>query len=70
MQRRKFIRTAGVGAAGVAGFDPTQPELGRIARFESMRKQRWARPEALAAARRYNALARAHGPTPKWMHAA
>jgi aryl-alcohol dehydrogenase-like predicted oxidoreductase len=29
-----------------------------------MRKQRWGRPEALAAARRYNALARAHGLTP------
>ncbi|MGH8831609.1 MAG: aldo/keto reductase, partial [Polaromonas sp.] len=26
--------------------------------------QRWGRPEALAAARRYNALARAHGLTP------
>jgi len=29
-----------------------------------MRKQRWARPETLAAARRYNALAREHGLTP------
>ena len=29
-----------------------------------MRQQRWGRPEALAAARRYNALARAHGLTP------
>ena len=46
------------------GFDPAQPTLGRLARFESMRKQRWARPETLAAARRYNALARAHGLTP------
>ena len=46
------------------GFDPAQPALGRIAQFESMRKQRWARPEALDAARRYNALARAHGLTP------
>lgn len=46
------------------GFDPAQPGLGRIARFESMRKQRWARPETLAAARRYNALAREHGLTP------
>ena len=27
-------------------------------------KQRWARDEALVAARRYNALARAHGLTP------
>jgi aryl-alcohol dehydrogenase-like predicted oxidoreductase len=29
-----------------------------------MRKQRWARPETLVAARRYNALAREHGLTP------
>jgi len=46
------------------GFDDKQPEIGRIARFASMRQQRWARPEALAAARRYNALAREHGLTP------
>ena len=49
------------------GFDPGRPELGRLARFDSMRKQRWARPEALLAARRYNALARAHGYTPTQM---
>jgi aryl-alcohol dehydrogenase-like predicted oxidoreductase len=35
-----------------------------MAKFESMRKQRWGRAESLAAARRYNALARAHGLTP------
>jgi len=46
------------------GFDPSQPQLGRLARFDSMRKQRWARPETLAAARRYNSLARQHGLTP------
>lgn len=39
-------------------------EAGRLALFESMRKQRWGRPEALAAARRYNALARSNGLTP------
>ncbi len=43
------------------------PQEGRIAKFESVRKQRWGRPEALAAARRYNALARAHGLTPTQM---
>ena len=32
--------------------------VGRIAKFESVRKQRWGRAEALDAARRYNALAR------------
>lgn len=37
---------------------------GRLAIFESMRKQRWGRPEALATAQRYNALAREHGLTP------
>ena len=37
---------------------------GRLALFESMRKQRWGRPEAAAAAARYNQLARDHGLTP------
>ena len=37
---------------------------GRMAIFESMRKQRWGRAESLTAARRYNALAREHGLTP------
>ncbi len=37
---------------------------GRMALFDSMKAQRWGRPEALAAARRYNALAREHGLTP------
>ena len=40
------------------------PEAGRLCRFESMRKQRWARLETLAAARRYNALAWEHGLKP------
>lgn len=47
-----------------AGFDEQRPGLGRIARYPRMRSQRWARPEALAAARAYNALAREHGLTP------
>lgn len=46
---------------------PNAPKDGRIARYESVRKQRWGRPEALAAARRYNALARANGMTPTQM---
>lgn len=49
------------------GFDPAQPALGRLARFEQMRVQRWARPEALEAARLYNALAREHGLQPAQM---
>jgi aryl-alcohol dehydrogenase-like predicted oxidoreductase len=48
-----------------SGFEgPDAPKEGRIARYDSMRKQRWGRPEALAAARRYNQLARDHGLTP------
>lgn len=39
-------------------------DAGRMAIYESMRKQRWGRPEALDTARRYNALAREHGLTP------
>ncbi|SIQ98960.1 aldo/keto reductase [Pseudacidovorax sp. RU35E] len=49
-------------ASGTEG--PDAPKDGRIARYESVRKQRWGRPEALAAARRYNQLARDHGMTP------
>ena len=37
---------------------PDAPQGARMARYESVRKQRWGRPEALAAARRYNQLAR------------
>ena len=40
------------------------PQEARIARYASVRAQRWGRPEALAAARRYNQLARDHGLTP------
>jgi len=49
-------------------YDGPQPDgQGRMALFESMKKQRWGRPESLAAARRYNALAREHGLTPTRM---
>jgi aryl-alcohol dehydrogenase-like predicted oxidoreductase len=41
--------------------------LGRMSLFERFRQQRWGRPEALAAARRYSELARAHGLTPTQM---
>lgn len=43
------------------------PDSGRLSRYESMRKQRWARTQTLAAARRYNALAWQHGMTPTQM---
>ncbi|MEJ6022188.1 aldo/keto reductase [Ramlibacter sp. PS4R-6] len=51
-----------------SGIDgPNTPRDARIGKFESVRKQRWGRPESLAAARRYNALARQHGLTPTRM---
>jgi aryl-alcohol dehydrogenase-like predicted oxidoreductase len=52
-------------ASGTTG--PGAPEGARMARYESVRKQRWGRPEALQAARRYNQLARDHGLTPTRM---
>ena len=52
-------------SSGFTGADA--PQDGRIARFESVRKQRWGRAESLEAARRYNALAREHGLTPTQM---
>lgn len=55
------------GKYDTTGPDPARPEMGRIARFESMRQQRWGRADTLAAARRYNTLAREHGLTPTRM---
>lgn len=54
------------GKYDAAGID-TAERLGRLSIFDSMKKQRWARPETLAAAREYNALAREHGLTPTRM---
>ena len=51
------------GKYDATGFNGPE-DLGRLAAFESSRKQRWGRPEALEAARAYNALARQHGLTP------
>jgi aryl-alcohol dehydrogenase-like predicted oxidoreductase len=50
--------------SGVTG--PNAPN-GRIALFESVRNQRWGRPDALAAARRYNSLARDNNMSPAQM---
>jgi aryl-alcohol dehydrogenase-like predicted oxidoreductase len=55
------------GKYDAGGIDADRPEQGRLARFASMRSQRWARAETLAAARRYNALAREAGLTPVQM---
>ncbi|MBC5784408.1 aldo/keto reductase [Ramlibacter sp. USB13] len=46
------------------GLDAPAVREGRLSKFERMRNQRWARPDALEAARRYSALARKHGLTP------
>lgn len=50
-----------------SGFEGAGVPDARIANYESMRKQRWGRPEALEAARRYNQLARDNGLTPTQM---
>jgi aryl-alcohol dehydrogenase-like predicted oxidoreductase len=52
-------------ASGTSG--PDAPAAARMTQFESMRRQRWGRNEALEAARRYNALAREYGMTPTRM---
>ncbi len=52
-------------ASGITG--PEAPAGARIAKFESVQQGRWGRADALAAARRYNALARANGLTPARM---
>lgn len=46
---------------------PDAPKGARISSYESVRKQRWGRPDALEAARRYNQLARDNGMTPAQM---
>ncbi|AHG64400.1 aldo/keto reductase [Advenella mimigardefordensis] len=48
--------------SGITG--PQAPAEARIARYESVQKQRWGRAAALDAARVYNALARRHDLTP------
>jgi len=49
------------------GLDGEGAPMGRLAKYESMRKQRWARQTTLDAARLYNQLARDHGMTPTQM---
>jgi aryl-alcohol dehydrogenase-like predicted oxidoreductase len=52
-------------ASGITG--PDAPKGARISGYESVRKQRWGRPESLVAARCYNALAIENGMTPSQM---
>jgi len=49
------------------GFVGDKTPDARISNYESVRKQRWGREEALVAARRYNQLARDNGLTPTQM---
>jgi len=51
--------------SGISG--PDAPKGARISSYESVRKQRWGRPDSLKAARRYNALAKEYGFTPTQM---
>ena len=48
--------------SGITG--PQAPQGARLSTYESVRKQRWGRPQSLTAARRYNLLARDNGMTP------
>ncbi|RRD58971.1 aldo/keto reductase [Comamonadaceae bacterium OH2545_COT-014] len=52
------------GKYDATGFHSPDAPRGRMSLFERMKGQRWGRPQALEAARRYNALARDHGLTP------
>ena len=56
------------GKYDTSGFTGEQsPKQARLAKFETMQKQRWGRADALAASRQYNALARQNGMTPTQM---
>ena len=56
------------GKYDASGFDGADaPREGRIAKYESVRGGRWGRADALAVARRYNALARESGLSPARM---
>lgn len=52
------------GKYDAVGLNDAQVRPGRMALYDSMKAQRWGRPEALEAARAYNALAREQGLTP------
>ena len=52
------------GKYDATGIHSPDAPRGRMALYERMKNQRWGRESALAAARRYNQLARDHGLTP------
>lgn len=55
------------GKYDATGIHAADAPRGRMSLFERMKNQRWGRPAALDAARRYNQLARDHGLTPTQM---
>ena len=55
------------GKYDATGIHSADAPKGRMSGYEAMKKQRWGRPEALDAARKYNALAKANGLTPTQM---
>ena len=52
------------GKYDATGIHSPQAPRGRMSLYERMKNQRWGRESSLAAARRYNQLAREHGLTP------
>ena len=55
------------GKYDATGIHSPQAPAGRMAIYDTMKQQRWARDDAMAAAKRYNTLAREHGLTPTQM---
>lgn len=55
------------GKYDATGIHSPQAPAGRMAIYDTMKQQRWAREDALAAAKRYNTLAREHGLSPTQM---
>jgi aryl-alcohol dehydrogenase-like predicted oxidoreductase len=55
------------GKYDATGIHSADAPKGRMSQYDSMKKQRWGREDALAAARKYNALAIANGMSPTQM---
>jgi aryl-alcohol dehydrogenase-like predicted oxidoreductase len=55
------------GKYDATGIHSPDAPKGRMSQYDSMKKQRWGREDALAAARKYNALAIANGMSPTQM---
>jgi aryl-alcohol dehydrogenase-like predicted oxidoreductase len=55
------------GKYDATGIHSADAPKGRMSLYDSMKKQRWGREDALAAARKYNALAIANGMSPTQM---